>query len=106
MNILTQSFYLIAVAKKLKEFGVAEWKYEKLIVTWKVVRVIEKTMNSLEKVWARATGHLMGHTDDDRPDVPVLTLREARVALFLKTFWVIIHVVTCFFIIANTIRHW
>jgi hypothetical protein len=26
--------------------------------------------------------------------------------LFFKTFWVIIHVVTCFFIIANTIRHW
>jgi hypothetical protein len=63
-------------------------------------------MNSLEKVWARATGHLMGHTDDDRPDVPVLTLREARIALFLKSFWVIIHVVTCFFIMANTIRHW
>ena len=63
-------------------------------------------MNSIEKVWARATGHLMGHTDDDRPDVPVLTLREARVALFLKTFWVIIHIVTCFFIMVNTIRHW
>jgi hypothetical protein len=63
-------------------------------------------MNSLEKVWARATGHLMGHTDDDKPDVPVLTIREARISLFLKTFWVIIHVITCFFIIANVIRHW
>lgn len=41
-------------------------------------------MNSLEKIWARATGHLMGNTDDDRPDVPVLTLREARIALCLK----------------------
>jgi hypothetical protein len=26
--------------------------------------------------------------------------------LFFKTFWVIIHVITCGFIIANTIRHW
>jgi hypothetical protein len=26
--------------------------------------------------------------------------------LFFKTFWVIIHVITCCFIIANTIRHW
>jgi hypothetical protein len=43
----------------------------------------------------------MGRTDDDKPDVPVLTLREAKVALLLKTFWVIIHVITCFFIIAN-----
>ncbi len=63
-------------------------------------------MNSLEKIWARATGHLMGNTDNDRPDVPILTLREAKVALFLKTFWVGLHVVTCCFIIANTIRHW
>ncbi len=63
-------------------------------------------MNTVEKVWARATGHLMGQSDSDRPDVPILTLQEARVALFLKTFWVAIHVVTCIFIIANTVRHW
>jgi hypothetical protein len=48
----------------------------------------------------------MGQTDEDRPDVPILTMKEARWALFFKTFWVVIHVVTCFFIIANTIRHW
>mgnify|MGYP000197362849 CR=1 FL=1 len=64
------------------------------------------SMNSLEKIWARATGHLMGNTDDDRPDVPILTLGEARIALFLKTFWIILHVITCCFIIANTLRHW
>lgn len=63
-------------------------------------------MNSFIKIWARATGHLMGNTDDDRPDVPILTLREATIALALKTFWVVIHVITCCFIIANTIRHW
>ena len=63
-------------------------------------------MNSIEKVWARATGHLMGETDQDRPSVPVLTLREARVALVLKTFWVALHTVTCFVIIANVIHHW
>lgn len=63
-------------------------------------------MNSFIKIWARATGHLMGNTDDDRPDVPILTLKEARIALALKTFWVVIHVITCLFIMANTIRHW
>ena len=63
-------------------------------------------MNSLEKVWARATGHLMGQTDDDRPDVPILTKQEARIALTLKTFWVIIHVITCLFICANVVHHW
>ncbi|CAN1592906.1 hypothetical protein MCEME20_00127 [Candidatus Pelagibacterales bacterium] len=60
----------------------------------------------MEKVWARATGHLMGSTDSDKPDVPILTLHEARVALYLKTFWIVIHVVTCFFIIVNVIRYW
>jgi hypothetical protein len=48
----------------------------------------------------------MGNTDDERPDVPILTLREARIALYLKTFWTVIHVITCVFIIANVIRHW
>lgn len=57
-------------------------------------------------IWARATNHLMGKTDDDRPDIPILTLREAYVALFLRTFWVIIHIITCIFIIANVIHHW
>jgi hypothetical protein len=65
-----------------------------------------QVMNSIEKIWARATGHLMGESDHDRPDVPILTLREARIALFFKTFWVVIHVVTCGFIIAGVIRHW
>jgi hypothetical protein len=63
-------------------------------------------VNSLERIWARATGHLMGESDHDRPDVPILTLREARIALFLKTFWITIHVITCFFIIAGVIRQW
>ena len=66
----------------------------------------ERMLKSMERIWARATGHLMGNTDEERPDVPILTLREARVALYLKTFWVVIHVITCFFIIANIIRHW
>jgi hypothetical protein len=48
----------------------------------------------------------MGMTDEDRPDVPILTMREARIALILKTFWVLVHVITCFFIMANVIRHW
>jgi len=73
-----------------------------------MIRVLlrERIMNSFEKIWARATGHLMGNTDDDRPDVPILSLKEARIALALKTFWVVIHVITCLVIIANTIRHW
>jgi len=67
---------------------------------------INELLKSMEKIWARATGHLMGNSDEERPDVPILTLREARIALYLKTFWVGIHVITCLFIIANIIWHW
>jgi hypothetical protein len=67
---------------------------------------MEQMIRSMEKIWARATGHLMGSTDSDKPDVPILTLNEARVALYLKTFWIVIHVVTCLFIMANVVRHW
>jgi hypothetical protein len=67
---------------------------------------MEQMIRSMEKIWARATGHLMGSTDSDKPDVPILTLNEARVALYLKTFWIVIHVITCLFIMANVVRHW
>jgi len=63
-------------------------------------------MNSLERIWARATGHLMGNSDNDRPDIPILTLKEARLVLFLKTFWVVMHSIACFVLIANAIHHW
>lgn len=57
-------------------------------------------------IWARATNHLIGKTDEDKPDVPILTLKEAWIALTLRTFWTTLHVVTCLFIIANAIHHW
>ena len=60
----------------------------------------------LPKIWARALGHYMGKTDDDMPGIPIVTLREARRVLVLKTCWVILQVITCLSIIANVIRHW
>ena len=60
----------------------------------------------IEKIWARALGHYMGKTDDDMPEIPIVTLKEANRVLVLKTIWVILQVTTCLFIIANVIRHW
>ena len=48
----------------------------------------------------------MGKTDDDMPEIPIVTMREARRVLVIKTMWVILQVVTCLTIIANVIRHW
>ena len=58
------------------------------------------------KIWARAVGHYMGKTDDDMPGIPIVTIKEARRVLILKTFWVILQISTCVCIIANVIRHW
>ena len=60
----------------------------------------------IEKIWARALGHYMGKTDDDMPGIPIVTIKEARRVLILKTFWVILQISTCVCIIANVIRHW
>ena len=58
------------------------------------------------KIWARAVGHYMGKTDDDMPGIPIVTIKEARRVLILKTFWVVLQISTCICIIANVIRHW
>jgi hypothetical protein len=60
----------------------------------------------LEKIWARALGHYIGKTDDDMPGIPIVTLREAKIVLILKTMWVMLQITTCLFIIANVIKHW
>ena len=60
----------------------------------------------IEKIWARALGHYMGKTDDDMPEIPIVTLKEANRVLLLKTLWVMLQVITCLSIIANVIRHW
>ena len=60
----------------------------------------------VEKIWARALGHYIGKTDEDMPELPIVTMREARRVLILKTIWVVLQVTTCLFIIANVIRHW
>ena len=48
----------------------------------------------------------MGKTDEDMPEIPIVSMREARVVLKLKTLWVMLQVITCLTIIANVIRHW
>ena len=41
-------------------------------------------MNSLEKIHAHVTGHLMGNSEHDRPDVPILTLQESKIEPWLE----------------------
>lgn len=64
------------------------------------------SLDSLERIWARSTGHVLGETDTDIPTTPILTRIEARVSLVIRTGWVAMHVVTCFFVVSSIIHHW
>lgn len=63
-------------------------------------------MKKLWLIWARTLDHRVGRTDNDQPDIPILSLRDARISLILRTFIVVLNILTCFFIIANVLRHW
>jgi len=63
-------------------------------------------MKKLWLIWARTLDHRVGKTDKDQPDIPILSLKEARFSLILRTIIVVLNMVTCLFIIANIIKNW
>ncbi len=52
-------------------------------------------MKALWRVWARTMGCRISDSNI-----------ESDIAAIIRTFWWLIHITTCGFIIANTIRHW
>ena len=63
-------------------------------------------MKKLWLIWARTLDHRVGRTDDDQPDIPILSLKDAQFSLILRTIIVVVNMVTCLFIIANIIKSW
>lgn len=63
-------------------------------------------MKKLWLIWARTLDHRVGKTDEDQPDIPILSLKEARLSLILRTIVVVLNMTTCVFIIANIIKNW
>ena len=57
-------------------------------------------------IWARTVDHRIGKTDDDEPNIPILSLGQAQVSLALRTFVLLVNVITCFFIMSNIIHKW
>ena len=55
---------------------------------------------------ARAIDYRIGRSDYDMPDVPILKMREAWAAFFIKLLIILINFITCAFVIANIIHHW
>jgi len=57
-------------------------------------------------IWARTLDHRVGRTDDDEPDIPILSLKDAQFSLILRTIIVVLNMITCVFIITNIIKNW
>jgi hypothetical protein len=56
------------------------------------------------KFWARTVGMPIGVTDEDKPEFLPITQQEVRRALAFRTFWIVLHIITCFMIIAGNAK--
>ena len=56
------------------------------------------------KMWARTVGMPIGVTDDDKPEFLPITQSDVKKALAFRTFWIVLHVVTCVMIIAGNAK--
>ena len=55
----------------------------------------------LLKWWARTVGMPIGLTDEDKPEFLPIPQEDVRKALFFRTFWIVLHIITCLAIIAG-----
>ena len=63
-------------------------------------------MKKLWLIWARTLDHRVGRTDEDQPDIPILTLKQAQISLLIRTIIVLRNMATCIMIILNIIKNW
>ena len=56
------------------------------------------------KVWASTVGMPIGLNDEDKPEFLPIKQTDVKKALIARTFWIVLHVVTCVFIIAGNAK--
>tara|TARA_R100001163_G_C5064988_1_gene202768 strand:+ start:2650 stop:2859 length:210 start_codon:yes stop_codon:yes gene_type:complete len=56
------------------------------------------------RTWARTVGMPIGITDNDKPEFLPITQQNVRIALAMRTFWIVLHIVTCCAIILGNGR--
>ena len=56
------------------------------------------------KTWARTVGMPIGINDEDKPEFLPITQNDVHKALAFRTFWIVLHVLTCFLIIAGNTK--
>ena len=57
------------------------------------------------KTWARTVGMPIGITDDDKPEFLPIRQSDVKKALAFRTFWIVLHVITCVMIIAGNVKN-
>jgi len=57
-------------------------------------------------IWCRTVDHRIGKTDEDEPNIPILSLKQAQISLLMRTLIIVVNLITCFFIMANIIHKW
>jgi hypothetical protein len=56
------------------------------------------------KLWSRTVGMPVGINDEDKPEFLPIPQDDVYKALWARTFWIVLHVVTCMFIISGNGR--
>lgn len=56
------------------------------------------------KLWSRTVGMPVGLNDEDKPEFLPIKQDDVFKALLFRTFWIVLHVVTCVMIIAGNGR--
>ena len=56
------------------------------------------------KLWARTVGMPVGLNDDDKPEFLPITQSDVHKALLFRTFWIVLLILTCGFIIVGNGR--
>jgi len=45
-------------------------------------------------IWCRTVDHRIGKTNEDEPNIPILSLKQAQISLFLRTFIIFVNLIT------------
>ena len=53
------------------------------------------------KFWSRIVGMPVGVNDDDKPEFLPIKQEDVIKALWFRTFWIVLHICTCCFIIVG-----
>jgi hypothetical protein len=56
------------------------------------------------KLWSRTVGMPVGINDEDKPEFLPIPQDDVYKALWARTFWIVLHLVTCVFIISGNGR--